>query len=386
LTKDVLYLNITQKDTEIIMSNPFIPTKLPIQNVAWEDLLPSIIKANTALANFNGLLETIRNPIIFLSPLMTQEAVLSSRIEGTQASFSDILEYEAAPKRIKDNYNDIEEVINYREALKYAESELAKRPICLNLIREIHAILLKGVRGESKARGEFRKIQNWIGPPGSKIETALFVPPSPENLLNYLSNWEKYCHYDEKDRLVQLSIIHAQFEIIHPFLDGNGRVGRILIPLFLKEKELLRYPSLYVSEFFEKNRKEYYLKLRNITEKGDWNNWIKYFLLGVTTQAETNTKRARQVASLYEELKYTIQQVTKTKASIQIQDFLFSKIMFQTPDFTKESGLSKPHAARVLKNLVEHDIVKIISPAKGRRPAIYGFSGLMEIIESEQIN
>ncbi|WP_228854037.1 Fic family protein [Desulfomarina profundi] len=368
------------------MTKPFIPPELPLQNVAWEDLLPSIIKANTSLANFNGLLKTIRNPIIFLSPLMTQEAVLSSRIEGTQASFSDILEYEAAPKRIKNNYNDIEEVINYREALKYAEFELAKRPICLNLIREIHAILLKGVRGASKSRGEFRKIQNWIGPPGSTIKTASFVPPSPENLLIHLSNWEKYCHYDEKDRLVQLAIIHAQFEIIHPFLDGNGRVGRILIPLFLKEKELLKYPSLYISEFFEKNRKEYYRKLRSITEKGDWNNWIKYFLLGIIAQAETNTKRAKLVANLYEELKYTIQQVTKSRASIQIQDFLFSKIMFQTPDFTKESGLSKPHAARILKNLMEHDIVKIISPAKGRRPAIYGFSGLMEIIESEQAN
>ena len=368
------------------MPNPFILPELPLQNIAWEDLLPSIIKANTALANFNGILETMRNPLIFLSPLMTQEAVLSSRIEGTQASFSDILQYEAAPKNIKKNYNDIEEVINYREALRYAEAELTKRPICLNLIREIHDILLKGVRGENKARGEFRKIQNWIGPPGSKIETASYVPPSPEHLLNYLSNWEKYCHYDEKDRLVQLAIIHAQFEIIHPFLDGNGRVGRIIIPLFLKEKDLLTYPSLYVSEYFEKNRKKYYQKLRNITEKDDWNNWIEYFLLAVTSQAETNTTRAKQVASLYEELKYTIQQVTKARASIQIQDFLFSKIMFQTPDFTKDSGLSKPHAARVLKNLMQHDIVKIISPAKGRRPAIYGFAGLMEIIESEQIN
>ncbi len=365
------------------MPNPFVPPELPLQNIAWEDLLPSIIKANTALANFNTLLETIRNPLIFLNPLMTQEAVLSSRIEGTQASFSEILEYDAAPKRTKENYNDIEEVINYREALRYSEADLIKRPICLNLIREIHVILLKGIRGENKARGEFRKIQNWIGPPGSKIETASFVPPSPENLLKYLSNWEKYCHYEEKDRLVQLAVIHAQFEIIHPFLDGNGRVGRIIIPLFLKEKALLKYPSLYVSEFFEKNRKEYYQKLLNITEKGDWNNWIKYFLLAVTTQAETNAKRAKQVASLYEELKHTIYQVTKTKNSIRIQDFLFSKIMFQTPDFTKASGLSKPHAARVLKNLMQHDIVKIISPAKGRTPALYSFTDLMEIIESE---
>ena len=346
--------------------------------------MPNIIKANTALASFNGILETIRNPLIFLSPLMTQEAVLSSRIEGTRASFEDVLEYEAVPKKIKERHHEIEEVINYRDALKYAESELSRRPICLNLIREIHSILLKGVRGENKARGEFRKIQNWIGPPGSSIETASYVPPSPENLFSYLSNWEKYCHYEEKDRLVQLAIIHAQFEIIHPFLDGNGRVGRIIIPLFLKEKGLLKYPSLYVSEFFEKNRKEYYQKLRNITELGSWNEWIEYFLLAVTVQAKVNTERAKEVANLYEKMKETIQEVSKTKSSIRIQDFLFSKIMFQTPDFTKASGLSKPHAARVLKKLMQHNIVKMVSPARGRKPAVYGFAALMEIIESEQ--
>ncbi len=363
--------------------SPFIPSKLPLVNIAWEHLLPRIIKANIALASFNGILETIRNPIIFLTPLMTQEAVLSSRIEGTQASFKDILEYEAVSKNIKANHNDIEEVINYREALKYAELELSRRPICLNLIREIHSILLKAVRGQNKARGQFRKIQNWIGPPGSSIETASYIPPSPENLLEYLSNWEKYCHYEEKDRLVQLAIIHAQFEIIHPFLDGNGRVGRIIIPLFLKEKGLLKYPSLYLSEFFEKNRNEYYQKLRDITEEGAWNDWIEYFLLAVTVQAEINAGRAKQVANLYEIMKDTIQKVARTKSSIRIQDFLFSKIMFQTPDFTKASGLSKPHAARVLKKLMKHNIVKMISPAKGRKPAVYSFACLMEIIESD---
>ena len=367
------------------MSKPFVPQKLPLENIAWDALLPSIVRANAALARFDGLLENIQNPLIFLAPLLTQEAVLSSRIEGTQASFSDILEYEAAPRRPRKNYNDIEEVINYRSALKYAEKELVKRPICLNLIREIHAILLKGVRGANKARGEFRRIQNWIGPPGAAIETATFVPPSPDTVLESLSNWEKYCHDEEKDRLVQLAVIHAQFEIIHPFLDGNGRLGRMLIPLFLKEKNLLKYPSLYVSEYFEKNRKEYYEKLRNITESGEWNDWIEYFLQAVATQSEVNTKRARRVTELYEELKNNIHQVTKTKNSNRIQDFLFSKIMFQTPDFTKSSGLSRPHAARVLKSLLHHGIVKIISEAKGRRPAIYGFAGLMEIIENRHL-
>jgi len=366
------------------MPKPFIPQTLPLENIAWESLLPSIIKANSALAKFDGLLENIQNPLLLLSPLMTQEAVLSSRIEGTQASFNDILEYEAAPKRKIENYNDIEEVINYREALKYAENELHKRPICLNLIRDIHAILLKGVRGENKARGEFRKIQNWIGPPGSTIETASFVPPSPEILLESLSSWEKYCHYDENDRLVQLAIIHAQFEIIHPFLDGNGRLGRILIPIFLLEKKMLKYPALYVSEFFEQNRNKYYKKLREISGKGAWNGWIEYFLLAVAKQAESNSQRAKNIAQLYGEMKIAILNVSKSKNAMQIQDFLFYKIMFETPDFTRASGLSKPHAARILKKLMHNGIVKTISPARGRRPAIYGFTSLIEIIKSEQ--
>lgn len=250
-----------------------------------------------------------------------------------------------------------------------------------NYAKTINTSLLNGVRGQNKARGEFRRIQNWIGPPGSTIETASFVPPSPEILLKSLSNWEKYCHFEEIDSLVQLAIIHAQFEIIHPFLDGNGRLGRILIPLFLYENNILKYPSLYVSEFFEENRQKYYNMLREISKKQSWNEWIKYFLEAIVSQAQRNTKRAKHVANLYEDLKSRIQNISKSRNAIQIQDFLFSKIMFQTPDFTKASNLSKPHAARVLKNLLQNKIVKTITPAKGRRPAVYVFTALMEIIE-----
>ena len=362
------------------MTKPYHPEKLPLEKIAWESLLPNIVRANSALAKFDGLLESMQNPLLFLAPLMTKEAVLSSRIEGTQASLSDILKFEASPKRKAQNYNDIEEVINYRDALLYATKELDNRPICLNLIKDIHSILLNGVRGQNKARGEFRKTQNWIGPPGSTVETASYVPPSPEIVTKYLFNWEKYCHYEEKDRLVQLAVIHAQFEIVHPFLDGNGRIGRIFIPLFLYEKKLLKYPSLYMSEFFEENRKDYYSRLRAITDDNKWNEWINYFLGAIINQTELNTQRAKQITQLYGEMKNIIREVSKSRNAIQIQDFLFSKIMFETPDFTKSTKLSKPHAARIIRNLLEHKIIEIISHAKGRRPAIYAFSPLMEII------
>jgi Fic family protein len=365
------------------MPKPFEPLKLPLENITWESLLPNIVRANSALAKFDGLLESIQNPLLFLTPLMTKEAVLSSKIEGTQASLSDVLEFEASPKRNVDNYNDIEEVLNYREALIYATKELDKRPICLNLIRDIHSILLKGVRGQNKARGEFRKIQNWIGPPNSTVKTATYLPPSPDIMMESLSNWEKYCHYEEIDRLVQLAVIHAQFEIIHPFLDGNGRIGRIMIPLFLYDKKLFKYPSLYVSEFFEENRKEYYSNLKSVSHNNAWNKWINYFLRAIINQAELNSNRAKQVTQLYEEMKAIIQDISKSRNAIQIQDFLFTKMMFETPDFTVASGQSKPHAARVIKNLLEHKIIQTVSPAQGRRPAIYVFSPLMNIIQSK---
>jgi len=381
IDKTFPYPIVRKKIRKAIMPQPYIPKKLPLKVIDWKSLLPEIVKANTALAKFDGLLENIQNPLLFLSPLMTQEAVLSSRIEGTQASLKDILEYEASPQKKPYNYNDIEEVINYREALQYATKELDNRPICLNLVRDIHSILLNGVRGQNKARGEFRKIQNWIGAPGSTIETATFVPPTPGVLIKSLSNWEKYCHFKEIDKLVQLSIIHAQFEIIHPFLDGNGRLGRILIPLFLYANNLLKYPSLYVSEFFEQDRNKYYRMLKAVSEKQSWNEWVIFFLQAITDQAKRNTQRAKHVTGLYEQLKNGIQEISKSRNAIQIQDFLFSRIMFETPAFTKASGLSKPHAARVLKKLLESKIVKTVSSARGRRPAMYAFTALLEIIE-----
>ena len=364
-----------------IMPKPFIPEKLPLENINWEDLLTNIVKANSAVAKFDGLLESIPNPLLFLNPLMTQEAVLSSKIEGTQASLNEVLAFEAAPKRKQDNINDIEEVINYRNALLFATKELENRPICLNFIKDMHKILLQGVRGQNKARGEFRRIQNWIGKSNSTIETASYVPPAPHLLLDFLSNWEKYCHYDEKDKLVQLAIIHAQFEIIHPFLDGNGRIGRILIPLFLFEQKILKYPALYVSEFFEENRQNYYDNLRAVSDKKAWHEWINYFLVAITSQAINNTKRAKSIIQLYEEMKHIIQDVTKSRNSLKVQDFLFSKLIFETPNFTESTELSKPHAARVIKSLLENKIIDTVTPAQGRRPAMYSFKPLMDIVK-----
>ena len=228
------------------MVKPYIPHSLPLGDIEWGSLVRLISRANFEIALYDGVLRTMPNATVLLSPMTTQEAVLSSRIEGTQASLREVLEYQAAPNVVGDigsqKREDIQEIINYRMAMDEAVVRLDKRPLSLNLILGIHATLLNSVRGYNKARGQFRTSQNYIGTPGSTIETARFVPPEPMRLMEHLDNFEKYVHFDEEDRLVQLAIIHAQFEIIHPFLDGNGRVGRILVPLFLYEKACCPVP------------------------------------------------------------------------------------------------------------------------------------------------
>ena len=216
---------------------PFVPEELPIKKVEWEALIPLIGTANRSIAQYEGVLYGVPNPEVLLSPLTTQEAVLSSKIEGTQATLGEVLKFEAGEEPTEETRRqDIREIINYRRALIAAERELKTRPFNLNLLLRLHQILLEGVRGQNKARGQFRKVQNWIGSPGSPIDKAQFVPPEPLLLNGYLDNWEKYYHADRPDALVQLAVVHAQFEIIHPFVDGNGRLGRILVPLYLRRR------------------------------------------------------------------------------------------------------------------------------------------------------
>jgi Fic family protein len=214
---------------------PYYPVELPLDKIDWAAHVNIIGKANAAIARYDGILSGIVNSEILLSPLTTQEAVLSSRIEGTQASLEEVLQYEADSKEnIEPSKKaDIHEIINYRKAMALAMGRFKERPLCLNLLRELHAVLLNSVRGRNRAPGEFRRVQNYIGPSDCTVDNATFVPPSVDMLRPALGNWEKYCHSEERDRLVQIAIIKAQFELIHPFLDGNGRLGRMLVSQFL---------------------------------------------------------------------------------------------------------------------------------------------------------
>lgn len=229
---------------------PYIPDTLPLENIEWPKLIDLMGKANRYIARYDGLLQSVINPDVLLAPLRTQEAVHSSKIEGTQASLQDVLQFEGEQEIEDYKKRDIYEVINYRIALKEGREQMQSMPLTLNLIRRMHATLMRDVRGSSADPGNFRRIQNFIGTPGSTIDTARFVPPTVPIMKEALGNWEKYMHHEELDVNVQLAIVHAQFEIIHPFLDGNGRMGRILIPLFLYHKKIIHEPVFYKAKHF----------------------------------------------------------------------------------------------------------------------------------------
>ncbi len=362
------------------MKKPYIPQSLPLESVDWVRVITLIGRANAELARYDGTLQGIINPGVLLSPLTTKEAVISSKIEGTQASLEEVLKYEASPDIRTEKYDDIREIINYREAIRFAVQWLKEKPITLNLIKQMHGVLLDSVRGRDRGRGNFRTWQNYIGKPGFTLEQATYIPPKPSILMEHLSNFEKYVHYDEKDRLVQLAIVHAQFEIIHPFGDGNGRLGRILIPLFLFEKQVLHSPMFYISEYFERNRDEYYAKLNAISDKRKWDDWIEFFLRAIIEQAKANSIKAKSILDLYERKKTRIAEITHSQYAIKILDTIFARPIFNTTDFIKHSKIPKASAMRLLGMLRKEKVLSTLKEGSGRRAEVMMFNKLIGIV------
>ncbi|MFC2149765.1 Fic family protein [Candidatus Auribacterota bacterium] len=353
---------------------------LPVGSLDWVGFITLIGQANAEIARYDGILQGIVNAGVLLSPLTTKEAVISSKIEGTLASLEEVLQYEASPNVKTEKYNDIREIINYRDAMRFAVEWMEKKPLTLNLIKQMHGILLDSVRGKDKGRGGFRTTQNYIGKPGASIEQATYIPPEPWLLMDHLHNFEKYMHYDEKDRLVQLAIIHAQFEIIHPFLDGNGRIGRILIPLFLYEKGVLNSPMFYISEYLESNRDEYYANLKGVSEEKKWENWVEFFLKAVIAQAKANSAKAKAILDLYDQKKIKISAVTRSQYAIKVLDTLFQKPIFNTADFIKISGIPRASALRLLHRLKKDGVISSLKPGGPRKPELLVFGKLIGIV------
>lgn len=361
------------------------PEQLPITDIDYARLIGKVGEANAGLARYDGLLRAMVNPRIMLSPLTAQEAVLSSKIEGTQATVEEVMEHEAGQEYDEDKTKDIQEIINYRKALILASDEVNSRPIRLALVRQLHQILMDSVRGQDKTPGEFRKEQNWIGAPGCTIEEASFVPPGPLVLQEYLGQWERYLDSSDFDYLAQTAIVHAQFELLHPFKDGNGRIGRLLIPLFLYSKGLLSSPMFYLSAYLDKNRDEYYERLKAISRQRDWTGWIEFFLRAIIEQAKINIQTLEEIIDLYNQMKERVRLATRSQHSVQIVDALFSQPIFRATDFCDRSGIAKPTAHNLLRTLSDVDVIKVIRTSSGSRPARYAFPELINITEGRKL-
>ena len=367
---------------------PYQPADLPLNCLDYKRLFGLVADASSELARYDGLLQGIPNPAVMLSPLTTKEAVLSSKIEGTQATVDEVLEQEAGMLKEGKKYEDIQEISNYRKALFSASKHLEAYPIRLSFIREIHKILLSSVRGAEKKPGNFRTTQNWIGKVGCSIEEASFVPPSPLKLQECLNDWETYIELDDINSLLQTAVVHAQFELIHPFEDGNGRIGRILIPLFLYQKKQLSQPMFYLSEYLESNRDEYYLRLKGISQSGDWNSWIAFFLKAVTVQAKENSDKVKDIMDLYERMKLEVHEVTHSQYSVYLLDAIFSKPIFMATDvckqLNKDYGIHEKTVADLLKQLRNAEILKTLQPARGSRSATVCFPSLLNVAEGKK--
>lgn len=356
----------------------------PPTTLDWPALLPLIGPANAAIARYAGLLEGIPSPNVLLSPMTVQEAVLSSRIEGTQATMGEVLELEAEGGPVDESTPkkaDIREVLNYRAALNEATRLLETLPLSQRLLRETHRVLMQGVRGRTKDPGEYRRIPNWIGPAGCTRETARFVPVSADRLPEAMDAWERYLHADAPDILIQLAIAHAEFEAIHPFLDGNGRLGRLIVPLFLYSRNLLTRPNFYLSEYLESHRDEYYDRLLAISRDGDWTGWCAFFLRALIEQAQTNQTRVQAILELYHRRKDWIAAETHSQYAVRALDWFFRRPIFKSGDFRASAEIPAPTATRILRVCRDGGMLRELRPGSGRRAAILCFPELLNIAE-----
>jgi Fic family protein len=363
----------------------FIPSRLPPHppirlEGAIQDLLS---KADVALGRLDGSIQTLPHPDLFLAMYIRKEAVLSSQIEGTQSSLQDVLSAEA--KVLAPNTpDDIGEVFNYIDAMNHGLARLSELPVCVRLIRELHAKLLKDTRGSHLTPGELRTTQNWVGPQGCTLQSAAFVPPPPHEVPQLLSDLERFLHSDSKlPLLIRIGLAHAQFETIHPFLDGNGRIGRLLITFLLCEKGVLNKPVLYLSWFFKRHRDEYYNKLQTIRDRGDWEGWIEFFLRGVAQVSHQATDTARKLLKLRETHREKITQSLgrATGNGHRTLEYLFKHPIVQVADIQKLNSTTRTAAHSLVEKLVELEIVREVTNQKRNRR--YRYDQYLSLFQNE---
>src|ERR1700758_4741392 len=355
----------------------FIPAPLP-PTLDWTPRLIRVLSdADRRIGRLAGEGGRLPNPHVLIRPFVRREAVLSSKIEGTQATLGELLAAEAGAI-VNRSPEDLREVGNYVVALEHGISRLKKLPLCVRLTRELHEKLMTGVQGHQAAPGRFRKIQNWIGKPGSTIATAFSIPPPPGEVEPCLAAWEKFLHESSLPPLVTIALAHYQFEAIHPFLDGNGRVGRLLITLFLIEHQILPTPLLYLSAFFEASRRDYYDCLRGISERGAWNDWLEYFLLGVARMSEDALSRAMRINGLLAEWQKKVSGESSNNP-LRVVELLGTNPFITINGAADKLKIAFTTAQRAVERLERAKIVKRMGDAK--RDRVYCATALLDILE-----
>ena len=334
----------------------FVPDPLPAELTMSSKLISLLDSASRAAGTLAGVGETIPNPELLIRPFLRREAVLSSRIEGTVASLSDLFAYEASGRGQPGG--DVAEVVNYVTALEYGIDRLEGLPISFRLANELHERLLAGVRGQDRRPGEFRTQQVWIGAPGSSIQEARFIPPPPAYLRDLFHGWERFANQPtDMPPLIRCALIHYQIEAIHPYADGNGRIGRLLIMLFLRASGVLPMPLLYLSAYFERDRQGYYDELFNVSETGDWERWLSYFLKGVYQESRDVLERIRRMRRLQESWRDLLHGRKESANGLRLLEELFLRPVTTASQASATLGISDAGARRVLSRLIDAGIV-----------------------------
>lgn len=356
----------------------YVPSPLPPDPplLITEGLVARLVKANAKLAVLEGLAARIPDIALFVSMYVRKEALLSSQIEGTQATLEDILD----PTQETNRNRDVADVVNYIKATEFAIHRLKTLPLCSRLIRETHAVLMSGVRGQEKCPGTFRTSQNWIGGQGSTLRTARYIPPTPEDMMQAISDLEHYMHSEDAlDPLIQAALIHYQFETIHPFLDGNGRIGRLLITLFLMEKKVLTTPALYISYFLKRNRVEYYDRMTETRAKGAYEQWVLFFLEAVESSAADAIETIDKLIALHDRSAARLKQdAARSKYATVLLRYLESNPIIEIRRTANDLAIPYTTAANTVRRLVDAEI--LVQTTKGARNRTFSYAAYLDIL------
>lgn len=356
----------------------FVPNPLPPAPPIelTEDIIALLVKANSQLAVLESVATRIPNVELFVSMYVRKEALMSSQIEGTQATLEDVLD----PMLDANTNRNVADVVNYIKATEFAINRLQTLPLCNRLIKETHAVLMEGVRGQEKSPGEFRYSQNWIGGQGSTLKNARYIPPSPDDMLDAMSDLEKYINADDGlDALIRAALIHYQFETIHPFLDGNGRVGRLLITLFLMEKKVLSTPALYISYFLKKNRVEYYDRMTEVRTKGNYEQWVKFFLQAIMESAEDATATIDELIALHDANVSVISKLGRAaKNAMLVFNYLESNPIIEIRKTAESLGITFNTTSSAVNRLVDAGI--LVQTSDNSRNRTFAYEAYLDIL------